>query len=67
MLFANLHILYKDGTRQTINCVSRASNLSYKTGNTVLYYETVNHSHGKGVVLDLENVCCWELNFKSYV
>lgn len=44
MIFANLHILYKNGTRETIKCVSRASNLSYKMSEPVLYYETINDS-----------------------
>ena len=67
MIFANLHILYKDGSRETIKCVSRASNLSYKMNKPVLYYETIKDSWGKGKTLELENVACWELNFKDYV
>lgn len=67
MKFANLHILYKNGKREVINCVSRATNLSYKMTKPVLYYETINDSWGKGKTLELEDVACWELNFKDYV
>ena len=63
MMFPNLKLLYKNNKRETIYSITRLTNLSTKV--KMIYYETVNHSYGSGVCIDVNDLLCWELNFKG--
>lgn len=60
-----LHILYKDDKRETINNVTRVSNLSYKS--RFFYYETIYDMPGKGTCIENDKILCWEFNFKEKI
>lgn len=57
MTIGYLHILYTDGKRETINNVTRVSNLSKKS--RYFYYETLYNAHGKGT-------CIWFILMQNF-
>lgn len=65
MTIGYLHILYTDGKKETINNVTRVSNLSKKS--RYFYYETLYDAHGKGTCIENDKIQCWEFNFKKEI
>lgn len=63
--YGTLHLLFKDDTRKVIEGVSRLTNLSTKSSEPLLYYETVNNTWGHGNLIKVNELLCWELNFKT--
>lgn len=66
-MFGYLHVLYKNGNRDLYYSVTRLTNLSYKMEKPCIYFETVNDSWGKGSIIYLEDISCYELNFKEHI
>ena len=56
----HLTVLYLDGTSFEIN-VRRVSNISSKIDSDKLYYECSFHLPGKGCVIPLSDILCWEV------
>lgn len=60
-----LHVLYNDNRVETINNVTRVTNISNKS--KYLYYETYYDKHGKGTSIENDKIKCWEFNFKDKI